>query len=90
MIQIHCTNHGTTFHLVPRRYGLIGSQLGDVTDSYVEWTDGQKITVQEFLVRQFSIHHDFIGWAAFILIGFILTFIFCVVYGYMKLNWQKR
>lgn len=72
-------------------YGLVGSQLGDVTEGPFPFTQGAPPqTVQEFVHSYFGYKHSFLGWAAFILIVMIAVFWAIVIYATKKFNFQSR
>ncbi|XP_062091838.1 pleiotropic drug resistance protein 2-like isoform X4 [Humulus lupulus] len=70
-------------------YGLITSQIGDVTD-LVTITQGDSITVKAYLKSSFGFEYDFLGAVAAAHIGFVLLFIFVFAYGIKYLNFQRR
>ncbi|EIE18006.1 putative pleiotropic drug resistance protein 3 [Coccomyxa subellipsoidea C-169] len=69
--------------------GLLGSQLGDVTDEYIVY-NGERQSVAQYLKTAYNIDRSFIGWDVLILVGF--TAIFAVItMGSLRLfNFQKR
>jgi len=72
-------------------YGIIGSQLGDVNDEYIDMEDGSKpITVAEFVYRALNYKHTFIGWCVLILIGFTIMFVSVTTFALAKINFNKR
>jgi len=71
-------------------YGLIGSQLGDVTNQQLTLSTGGTETVSAFINSYFGYRHDFIGAAAGILCGFIITFGLVVILALRFLNFNKR
>lgn len=71
-------------------YGLITSQLGDLT-GFVE-VAGEKDTmsVQQFLEHSFGYRHDFLGVVAAMHVGIVLLFFSVFAFGIKYLNFQKR
>lgn len=70
-------------------YGLIASQLGDVTTP-IQLASGGTQPINEYIQNSFGFEHDFIGWAAFIIIGFGITFRLVAAIGLKFLNFQAR
>ncbi|KAJ7527147.1 hypothetical protein O6H91_16G039300 [Diphasiastrum complanatum] len=71
-------------------YGLVTSQLGDVTSNLSIPGESQKQTVKHFLEEHFGFHHDLLGVVAVVHIGLVVlfacTFAICIKF----LNFQKR
>ena len=53
--------------------GLIGSQLGDVTDEYIT-SHGQRYSIAEFMDITYGIKYSMLGWSALILVAFTCFF----------------
>jgi hypothetical protein len=70
-------------------YGFIGSQLGNAQD-VLTLSDGTEVVVSTWIQEYFDIRHSFIGVAAAILIGFVMTFAAVTTCSLRYLNFQKR
>lgn len=70
-------------------YGLVASQLGDVTEETV-LADGTKLQVKELLRIQFGFKHEFLRYVPPALIGFGLLFALTFAFGIKTLNFQTR
>lgn len=70
-------------------YGLVASNVGDVTGTLV-LNDGTQTTVQQFLLDRFDYRHSFLGWVVLILVGWIVVFWAMGAYAFKRFNFQKR
>eukprot|EP00877_Chromochloris_zofingiensis_P000595 jgi/Chrzof1/10536/Cz05g02120.t1 len=70
-------------------YGIITSQLGDVT-SLMEVQPGLSVTVQQFLSDSLGFESSFVGWCVLIMVGFIGAFWAIVYLALKRFNFQKR
>lgn len=66
-------------------YGLVASQFGDVKEE-LETHD----TVEQFTRSYFGFRHDFLGYVALILVGFVVLFGFAFAFSIKSFNFQKR
>ena len=71
-------------------YGLVGAQLGDVHDEYLTNFRGKRISVSDYLLNEFGLHHSFIGYAVLVLCGFIIFFRCVAILAMSRINFQKR
>ena len=71
-------------------WGLIGSQLSDVTDVSLQSQTGQMTAVNAYMTETYKFRHAFIGASAGILVAFILLFHFATAFALQKLNFLKR
>ena len=69
--------------------GLLGSQLGDVTNEYVVY-NGERLSVAQYLKSAYNIDRSFIGWDVLILIGFTAIFAVITMGSLRVFNFQKR
>ncbi|KAK9902782.1 hypothetical protein WJX75_005811 [Coccomyxa subellipsoidea] len=69
--------------------GLLGSQLGDVTNEYVVY-NGERLSVAQYLKSAYNIDRSFIGWDILILIGFTAIFAVITMGSLRVFNFQKR
>ena len=72
-------------------YGLVTSQLGDVT-TLVNNPDivGQQPSVKSYVEDNFGYKYDFLGVVAAVHVALPLLFVFVFAYGIKKLNFLKR
>uniref|UniRef100_A0A383WGZ5 ABC transporter domain-containing protein n=1 Tax=Tetradesmus obliquus TaxID=3088 RepID=A0A383WGZ5_TETOB len=70
-------------------YGIITSQLGDVT-STITVAPGETSTVQELLRTMLGFQASFVGWCALIMAGFILAFVAAIIGALRFFNFQRR
>lgn len=70
-------------------YGLIESQLGDVTSMLTTY-NGQTLMVKEFVTQFLGFTWGFRIWSALILLGFIITFRAIAAGALTFLNYQRR
>jgi hypothetical protein len=72
-------------------YGLVASQLGDVT-TLVNVPDvvGQQPSVKHFLESNFGYEYNFLWVVAVVHVGLALMFVFVFAYGIKKFNFLKR
>ncbi|KAL3696312.1 hypothetical protein R1sor_010388 [Riccia sorocarpa] len=70
-------------------YGLLDSQLGDVTEE-ISLPGGGRSTIKKYLEGHFGFHHDFLVWVAVIHLGLVVLFgcVFAICIKY--LNFQRR
>ncbi|KAI8558580.1 hypothetical protein RHMOL_Rhmol04G0105600 [Rhododendron molle] len=66
-------------------YGLVASQFGDINDKL---DTGE--TVKEFIDSYFGFKHDFLGFVALIIVGFVVLFGFIFAFSIRAFNFQKR
>ena len=71
-------------------YGLIVSQLGDLTSPVIVPGDDTPKSVRQFLDENFGFKHDFVGVVATVHIGIVVMFIAAFAYGIKFLNFQLR
>ncbi|CAK0784036.1 hypothetical protein CVIRNUC_007239 [Coccomyxa viridis] len=69
--------------------GLIGSQLGTVTDEYIT-SNGQRYSIADFMDVTYGIKYSLVGWSALILVGFTCLFAVITMASLKYLNFQKR
>ena len=69
--------------------GLIGSQLGTVTDEFITVT-GRTYSIAEFMDVTYGIKYSLVGWSALILVGFTCFFALITMASLKFLNFQKR
>jgi len=70
-------------------YGLVASQLGDITTNISAPGFGQT-TVQGYLHSYFNYKHSMVGVCAAVLIGFVCLFWLVFALTIRFLNFQKR
>ncbi len=70
-------------------YGLVGSQLGDVTSPLV-LEDGTHLAVKDFVFQYFWYRDSFLGEVIAILAGFVLVFALGIAFALRLLNYQRR
>ena len=72
-------------------YGLVASQLGDVTTP-INNPDfvGEQQSVKVYLEQNFGYEHNFLGVVAAVHVGLALMFVFVFAYGIKKFNFLKR
>ncbi|CAI6008518.1 unnamed protein product [Closterium sp. NIES-65] len=71
-------------------YGLIESQLGDITTPIqVDGVAGNQ-TVESFLTDYFGFQYWFLPYAALILVALTIVFFCCYAYAVRKINFQRR
>ncbi|PON46401.1 ABC transporter-like [Parasponia andersonii] len=70
-------------------YGLITSQVGDITDQ-VAIPGGGSISVKSYLKGFLGFDYDFLGAVAVAHIGFVFIFFVVFAYGIKYLNFQRR
>ena len=71
-------------------WGLIGSQLSDVSDVSVLSPNGMQMALNEYMTTTYKFRHAFIGVTAAILIAFIVLFHFLTAFALQRLNYLKR
>ncbi|KAL3152680.1 hypothetical protein ABBQ38_012275 [Trebouxia sp. C0009 RCD-2024] len=71
-------------------WGLIGSQLSDVSDVTLVSQTGMRMALNEYMTTTYKFRHAFIGAAAAILIAFIVLFHLLTAFALQKLNYLKR
>eukprot|EP00884_Botryococcus_braunii_P014151 jgi/Botrbrau1/22737/Bobra.0132s0074.2 len=71
-------------------YGLVASQLGDVDNEFLQQDDGSMISVASYMRQNYGFKHSFLGFAALVLIGFMLFFHVVTAFALKKFNFQKR
>ncbi|BDA51445.1 ABC transporter G family member 36 [Coccomyxa sp. Obi] len=69
--------------------GLLGSQLGDVTDEYIVY-NGERQSIAQYLKNAYNIDRSFIGWDIIILLGFTACFAIMTMGSLRLFNFQKR
>ena len=69
--------------------GLIGSQLGTVTDEFITVT-GRTYSIAEFMDATYGIKYSLVGWSALLLVGFTCFFALITMASLKFLNFQKR
>jgi ABC-type multidrug transport system permease subunit len=67
-------------------YGLVATQFGDDVTSRIETNE----TVKEFIRRYFGYRDDFVGIAAFVVVGFTLLFALIFATSLKLFNFQRR
>ena len=70
-------------------YGLVASQLGDVTD-VITGPDGTTTTIANYISQDLGFQHYYIGWCVLISIGFCLFFRVVSAVALQYLNFQTR
>lgn len=71
-------------------YGCVTTQLGDVTDEFIDVGDGVYKSVADFVSSTFSYEYAWRGWAALILVAIMASFRAGSFAGLALLNFQKR
>lgn len=71
-------------------YGIIVSQLGDVSELVDLGPGITPVPVSQYLEDQFGYKHNFIGYVALIMIGYGLAFAVIGVFALQFLKYQKR
>ncbi|KAK9861986.1 hypothetical protein WJX84_003567 [Apatococcus fuscideae] len=71
-------------------YGLVGAQLGDVDNEYLLDFTGRRVSVSQYLLDSYGLHHYFIGYAVLVLCAFIVFFRCVALLALSRLNYQKR
>lgn len=71
-------------------WGLIGSQLSDVTDVLILSQTGVTMPLDDYMTTTYKFRHPFIGATAGILIAFIILFHVLTAVALQKLNYLKR
>ncbi|KAI8558579.1 hypothetical protein RHMOL_Rhmol04G0105600 [Rhododendron molle] len=66
-------------------YGLVASQFGDL-DNEIE--PGE--TMKAFIDSYYGFEHDFLGFVALIIVGFVVLFGFIFAFSIRAFNFQKR
>ncbi|KAG8367402.1 hypothetical protein BUALT_Bualt16G0068200 [Buddleja alternifolia] len=71
-------------------YGLLASQYAD-SDQLIKLSDGvQLISISALVENVFGYRHDFIGIAAFMVLGFCILFAFIFAFAIKTFKFQKR
>lgn len=70
--------------------GLIGSQLGTVTNEHITTSGGQTYSIADFMDVTYGIKYSLVGWSALILVGFTAFFALITMASLKFLNFQKR
>lgn len=70
-------------------YGLISSQLGDVSEEFTQ-EDGTQIKVSQYIKEHFGFHHDLLGLCVAAMICFVGLFWAVSATAYWRINFQKR
>ncbi|KAK9804995.1 hypothetical protein WJX73_009787 [Symbiochloris irregularis] len=81
------------FYLDPLTYtvwGLVGSQLADVDDVFLQTPTGQEVSVRYWMDNYYGYYHGFLGYAVLVLGGFCLLFHGVAALALIKLNYLKR
>ncbi|CAM6100115.1 unnamed protein product [Calypogeia fissa] len=71
-------------------HGLIVSQLGDVQTQINASGYSSPPTVEQWLRDYFGFHHDWLGYIALVLIGFVILFWLVFAFSIKYFNFQKR
>ncbi|KAG2454171.1 hypothetical protein HYH02_001206 [Chlamydomonas schloesseri] len=71
-------------------YGTAVTQLGDLTDTFIQLPGGETTSVANYIKGAFSYDYDMRGWIVLIMIGFIVACRVAAYYGLIRLNFQKR
>ena len=71
-------------------WGLIGSQLSNVSDVSVLSQTGMQMALNDYMTSTYKFRHAFIGVTAAILIAFIFLFHFSTAFALQRLNYLKR
>ena len=76
-------------------YGLVGSQLGDLSDAsnpshLIVTLEGQTVTISQYLEDIYGFHHDFVGYCVLVLLGFIVMFHAVSAAAHSKFNFQTK
>eukprot|EP00245_Coleochaete_scutata_P014535 TRINITY_DN6230_c0_g4_i1.p1 TRINITY_DN6230_c0_g4~~TRINITY_DN6230_c0_g4_i1.p1 ORF type:complete len:195 (+),score=38.13 TRINITY_DN6230_c0_g4_i1:1-585(+) len=69
-------------------YGMIASQLGDVTD--IIKLDGDDKEVRKYVEDYFSFKHELVWLPAVVLTGMLVLFVIVTAHATRKFNFQKR
>ncbi|XP_027181407.1 pleiotropic drug resistance protein 1-like isoform X2 [Coffea eugenioides] len=67
-------------------YGLVASQFGDIKEEMIDTNQ----TVKDFIRSYFGFKHDFLGFAALIIVAFATSFTFIFALSIKMFNFQKR
>ncbi|WCJ40426.1 ABC transporter G family member 40 [Euphorbia peplus] len=67
-------------------YGLIGSQFGDIKDTFA----GSSQSVGDFVREYYGIKHDFLGVVAAVILGIAVLFATTFAVSIRSFNFQKR
>ncbi|XAR69336.1 Iron-chelate-transporting ATPase [Bertholletia excelsa] len=71
-------------------YGLLTSQYGDVGEP-VKLSDGnQSMPIKQLLQDQLGYRHDFLGFAAIVVVGFCLLFAVVFAFAIKSFKFQRR
>jgi hypothetical protein len=80
-------------------YGLVASQLGDVTSlitvkgtygTHVQATNETRLPIREFLDTHFGFHHSFLPYVAIWHVGIVLVFGLVFAISIKWINFQRR
>ncbi len=71
-------------------YGLVVSQLGDITTPFIAAGYPADTTVQGYLESYFDFKHSMVGVCVAVLLGFICLFWLVFAASIKYLNFQKR
>jgi hypothetical protein len=80
-------------------YGLVTSQLGDVTSpitvkgtygTHVQATNETRLPMREFLDTHFGFHHSFLPYVAIWHVGIVLVFGLVFAISIKRINFQRR
>eukprot|EP00249_Psilotum_nudum_P025134 c29384_g1_i2 orf=661-5040(+) len=72
-------------------YGLIASQLGDLTDETTKVSDSTKPEIISVWIKSYyGFRHDFLGAVAGVHVAFVILFAFIFAFGIKFLNFQNR
>lgn len=68
-------------------YGLVASQFGDYE---TQLDKDPEVTVKKFLKSYFGFRHDFLGYVAIAMIGFVVLFAVVFAFAIKVFNFQRR
>lgn len=88
-----CSDSCRFYFLNPLAYtiwGLVGSQLSDVSDVMLVSQTGMQMALNEYMTTTYKFRHAFIGVAAAVLIAFIVLFHLLTAFALKRFNFLKR
>ena len=71
-------------------YGLLASQLGDLTSTMITDFNGATVSISAFLEERFGYSYSMVGPIVAILFAFVLFFRGLSAYALARFNFQRR
>ena len=71
-------------------YGIVATQLGDVTDEFIDVGDGKIMSIADYIRETFAYRYEFRGWMVLVLVGVIMAFRCGAHFGLAKLKYISR